>query len=202
MIEKYLGPVQFRDQEHEKSDAIGVARSMAWTAAGGDILSIEVSVVPGSGKLQLTGKLGDVMQESAHAAMSYLRSRANALEIDPERFEKTDVHLHVPSGAVPKDGPSAGITIALALVSAFTRRPVRHDIAMTGEVTLRGRVLPIGGLREKILAAHRHGLRDVIVPSLNEKDLVELPAKTLKEMNVIFVDHMDDVLSNALRRDE
>lgn len=200
LIEEYLGIIQFLDMEREREDLVGVATSMAWSATGGDLLSIEVSVVPGTGKLQLTGKLGDVMQESARAALSYLRSRADTLKVNIDKFETHDIHIHVPSGAVPKDGPSAGVTIAVALVSAFSGQKVRHEIAMTGEITLRGRVLPIGGVREKILAAHRSGLRKVILPKQNQKDLSEINRKTLKDMDVILVEHMDEVLPQVLAK--
>ncbi|KAB2902605.1 MAG: endopeptidase La [Anaerolineae bacterium] len=198
LVEEFLGPVQYLETEREREDLIGIATSMAWSAFGGDLLSIEVSIVPGTGKLQLTGKLGDVMQESARAALSYLRSRAESFSIDAAKFEHTDIHIHVPSGAVPKDGPSAGMTIAVALVSAFTGQKVRHEIAMTGEITLRGRILPIGGVREKILAAHRTGVRKVILPRQNQKDLVEINRKTLREMDVILVEHLDEVLPHVL----
>lgn len=198
IVEEYLGIPHFLELEREREDLVGIATSMAWSAAGGDLLSIEVSLVAGTGKLQLTGKLGDVMQESARAALSYLRSRADVLALDPHQFEQWDLHIHVPAGGVPKDGPSAGVTMAVALISAFTHQKVRHDCAMTGEITLRGRVLPIGGVREKILAAHRAGIRRVILPKQNQKDLADINRKTLKDLEVILVEHMDEVLPQVL----
>ncbi len=154
--------------------------------------------MPGKGKLTITGRLGDVMQESAQAALSYVRSRADELGLDKDFYQRIDIHIHVPEGAIPKDGPSAGITMATAVVSALTRTPVRHDVAMTGEVTLRGRVLPIGGLKEKVLAAHRGGIKTVLVPTENEKDIQEIPANILRTVNIVLVDHMDQVLRNSL----
>ena len=171
---------------------------MAYTQVGGEILSIEVTVIDGKGKLTLTGKLGEVMRESAQAALSYVRSRAVELGIDPRFHENKDIHMHIPEGAVPKDGPSAGITIATALASALTNRPVRHDVSMTGEITLRGRVLPIGGVKEKLLAAHRAGISRVLLPIENEKDLEEVPANILGKLQISFVEHMDQVLAHAL----
>ena len=180
---------------------MGVATGLAWTPVGGDIIFTEVTLMRGSGKLTLTGQLGDVMQESARAALSFVRSRAESLGIDPERFEKVDVHVHVPEGAIPKDGPSAGITVAAALVSAFTDVPVRADVAMTGEITLRGRVLPVGGIKDKVLAAYRAGIRTVVLPEENEKDLEEIPEDVRGEMEFVFVTHMDTVLERTLLRD-
>jgi ATP-dependent Lon protease len=198
IIEKYLGPPQFSKTEAEDDDEVGVATSIAWTSGGGDIMPVEVLLVNGKGNLQITGQIGDVMQESAQAAMSYLKSRAKELGVKPERFEDTDVHIHVPEGAIPKDGPSAGITIATAIISAFTGRKVRKDVGMTGEITLRGRVLPIGGIRIKVLAAHRAGLKTAILPTKNEKDLVDVPKKAKHDLEIITVGHMDDVLDIAL----
>ncbi len=198
-LDKYLGPPRFTYGLAEAQDEIGVATGVAWTEAGGDILPIEVTLLDGKGGLLLTGQLGDVMQESIQAALSYTRSRARQFKIDHRRFEKTDIHVHVPEGGIPKDGPSAGITVAAALISAFTQRPVRRDVAMTGEITLRGRVLPIGGLKEKVLAAHRAGIKTVIIPRKNQKDLVEIPKKVLHDLNILLIDHMDEVVGEALR---
>ncbi len=197
-IERFLGPIQFFETEAEREDEIGVATSVAWTMGGGDIMPIEVLLFEGKGNLQITGQIGDVMQESAQAAMSYLKSRAKDLKIKIERFEETDVHVHVPEGAIPKDGPSAGITIATAIISAFTERKVRKAVCMTGEITLRGRVLPIGGIRYKILAAHRSGLKTVIIPEKNKKDLVDVPKKIKNDLEILAVSHMDEVLDIAL----
>ncbi len=197
-LHRYLGPARFIYGLAEETDQVGVATSVAWTDAGGDVMPIEVSLMPGKGTLTLTGQLGEIMQESAQAAVSYTRSRAKDLGIERAAFEKTDIHIHIPEGAIPKDGPSAGITMATALVSAFTQRPVRRDVGMTGEITLRGRVLPIGGLREKTLAAHRAGLKTIIVPLKNKKDLVEIPKKVQRDLKFHFVESMDDVLSLAL----
>jgi ATP-dependent Lon protease len=178
-----------------------VATGVAWTEAGGDILPIEVTLLDGKGGLMLTGQLGDVMQESMQAALSYARSRAKQFKIEQINFDKIDIHVHVPEGGIPKDGPSAGITVAIALISAFTQRPVRREVGMTGEITLRGRVLPIGGLKEKVMAAHRAGLKTMIVPRKNEKDMVEIPKKILSDLKFILVDHMDEVVQEALRPD-
>ncbi|EGK14800.1 endopeptidase La [Kroppenstedtia eburnea] len=200
-LSKYLGPEKFRYGKAEETNPTGAATGLAWTAAGGDTLTIEVSVLPGKGKLTLTGKLGDVMKESAQAAFSYIRSRAEEWKIDPEFNEKNDIHIHVPEGAIPKDGPSAGITMATALVSALTGVPVSREVGMTGEITLRGRVLPIGGLKEKSLAAHRAGLTRILIPKENEKDLDEIPKSVSKELKITPVSHMDEVLKLALVRD-
>ncbi len=197
-LDKYLGPPQFISTLAEETDQVGVATGLAWTEAGGDIMAIEVSLMPGKGGLLLTGQLGDVMQESAQAALSYTRSRARQLAVEPEEFDRLDIHVHLPEGAIPKDGPSAGITLATALISALTQRKVRRDVAMTGEITLRGRVLPIGGVREKILTAHRLGVKNVLLPKRNEKDLVEIPKNVLRDLNIVLVSHMDEVLEQAL----
>jgi ATP-dependent Lon protease len=175
LVQKYLGPPRFKFGVTEGKDEIGLVNGLAWTPYGGELLQTEVSVVPGKGKLTITGKLGDVMQESARAAMSYVRSRANDLGLDPQFYQEVDLHVHFPEGATPKDGPSAGVTMATALVSALCKLPVRHDVAMTGEITLRGRVLPIGGLKEKVLAARRGGIRTVIIPRENKKDIRDIP---------------------------
>lgn len=197
-LEEFIGKPRFRFGQAEIRDQVGAATGLAYTTAGGDTLAIEVSVVPGKGKLTLTGKLGDVMKESAQAAFSYIRSRASELNIDPEFHEKNDIHIHVPEGAIPKDGPSAGITMATALVSALTGRAVRKEVGMTGEITLRGRVLPIGGLKEKSLAAHRAGLKTIIIPKENEKDLEDIPESVREDLTYIPVEHLDEVLEHAL----
>jgi ATP-dependent Lon protease len=193
-----LGKHIFRYGQAEKTDQVGMATGLAYTAAGGDTLAIEVSVAPGKGKLILTGKLGDVMKESAQAAFSYIRSRAEELQIDPDFHEKNDIHIHVPEGAVPKDGPSAGITMATALISALTGIPVSKEVGMTGEITLRGRVLPIGGLKEKTLSAHRAGLTKIILPAENEKDLDDIPESVKENLTFVLASHLDEVLEHAL----
>ena len=193
-----LGPQKFRDLQAEKKNEIGAVTGLAWTEVGGQILQTEVILMEGRGKLTITGKLGDVMQESAQAAMSYVRSRALALGLPKDFYRTLDIHVHVPEGAIPKDGPSAGITIATSICSALTKIPARATVAMTGEITLRGKVLPIGGLKEKILAAHRHGLTEAIMPRDNEKDLVDIPENIRRDMKLHFVDHMDEVLRIAL----
>ena len=200
-IPHYLGVPKFRHGKAEEKNEIGVATGLAWTEVGGELLVIETAVMSGRGKLTITGKLGDVMQESVQAAMSYVRSRTDYLGIYKDLYRKVDIHVHVPEGAIPKDGPSAGIAIATSIASALTRMPVRSDIAMTGEITLRGRVLPIGGLKEKILAAHRGNIYTVIIPKENEKDLKEIPDKILKSLDIILVEHVDEVLQKCLMKD-
>ena len=199
-LHKYLGVPKYLPESELEKDEIGVATGLAWTEAGGDVLYIEATVMKGKGQLTLTGHLGDVMKESAQAALSYVRSREKTLGINPDMFSKTDLHIHVPAGAIPKDGPSAGITMATAIASAMAQIPARRDLAMTGEITLRGRVLPIGGLKEKILAAKRAQLNTVILPKRNKKDLDEIPKHILKGIQLVFADTMDDVMRVALRR--
>ncbi|MDO8753245.1 MAG: endopeptidase La, partial [Anaerolineales bacterium] len=198
MIEKLLGPQQVFPSEAEQTDEVGVATSLAWTETGGEIMPVEVAILEGKGGLQMTGQMGEVMQESGQAALTYIKSRAAALKIDLETFERLDIHVHMPEGGIPKDGPSAGITMATAIVSALTGRPVHRHVGMTGEITLRGRVLPIGGVREKVLAAHRAGLKTVILPEKNLKDLVDMPKTARSELKIVPVKHMDDVLAIAL----
>ncbi|MBI3329335.1 MAG: endopeptidase La [Nitrospinae bacterium] len=198
-IAAYLGPAKFQATLAEEGDEVGLATGLAWTPVGGDILFVEATPVPGKGALILTGHLGEVMRESAQAALTYTRSRAQALGIDPGFYEHADVHIHVPAGAIPKDGPSAGITITTALISALTKRAVRKDVGMTGEITLRGKVLPVGGIKEKVLAAHRAGIKTLILPRDNAKDLAELPAPVREDMQFILVSHMDEVIRAALR---
>jgi ATP-dependent Lon protease len=198
---EYLGPAKFRDLQADKTNEVGATVGLAWTEVGGSILTTEAAVMEGKGKLQTTGKLGDVMQESAHAAMSYVRSRAQLLGLPRDFYRNVDIHVHVPEGAIPKDGPSAGITIATSICSALTNIPVRYDLAMTGEITVRGRVLPIGGLKEKVLAAHRQGIFELVLPKDNEKDLPDIPESIRKEMKLHFVTSMDEVLKIALERE-
>jgi ATP-dependent Lon protease len=197
-VTQYLGVPRFRNTMAEETNEIGVATGLAWTEVGGEILVTEATLMSGKGHLTLTGKLGDVMQESAQAAMSYVRSKAEEYGIAKDFNKRTDVHIHVPEGAIPKDGPSAGITLATALVSALTRVPIRKDVAMTGEITLRGKVLPIGGVKEKVLAAHRAGIKNLILPKDNEKDLADIPKNVLDTLNVYMVQTMDEVLKVAL----
>ena len=197
-VEKLLGPQQYFQPEAEQSDEVGVVTSLAWTENGGEIMPVEVAVLEGKGGMQMTGQMGEVMQESGQAALTYIKSRAQKLNIDMEVFERMDIHVHMPEGAIPKDGPSAGITMATAVISALTGRPVYKHVGMTGEITLRGRVLPIGGVREKVLAAHRAGLKTVLLPEKNIKDLVDLPKAAKSELKIIPVKHMDDVLKIAL----
>jgi ATP-dependent Lon protease len=200
-LPELLGPWKFRDLQFEKKNEVGAATGLAWTEVGGQLLTVECTLMEGKGKLTITGKLGDVMQESAQAAMSYIRSRAHQFGLPRDFYRNLDVHIHVPEGAIPKDGPSAGITLATTICSALTRIPVRGDVAMTGEITLRGKVLGIGGLKEKLMAAHRHGILEVIVPRENEKDLPDIPDAIKRTMKLRFVDSMDEVLKIALERE-
>ncbi len=197
-VQRLLGPPRFRYGTAEAMDQVGLTTGLAWTELGGELLTIEATVLPGKGKLMITGKLGEVMQESAQAAMSYVRSRARLLGLDGRFVENMDIHVHVPEGAIPKDGPSAGITMATTLVSALCKIPVRKDVAMTGEITLRGRVLPIGGLKEKVLAAHRGGIKKILIPKENEKDVLEIPRRVRAALQILPVEHMDQVLKEAL----
>jgi ATP-dependent Lon protease len=199
-VPKYLGPIKISSTLIEKKDDIGMSTGLAWTEAGGDILFIEVALMPGKGNLILTGQLGEVMKESCQAAMSYIRARARALGLDEKFYQKLDIHVHVPEGAVPKDGPSAGIAITTAIISALTKIPVNRKVGMTGEVTLRGRALEIGGVKEKVIAAHRAGLKTVILPKDNKKDLEDVPKEVIKDLSFKFVEHMDEVLGLALKR--
>jgi ATP-dependent Lon protease len=198
VLPKYLGAPKILPEEMLKKDQVGVATGLAWTATGGDVLFIEATAMKGKGRLTLTGSLGDVMKESAQAALSFARTRARVYGIREEFFATHDLHVHIPEGAIPKDGPSAGITLATALVSALTRVAARRDVAMTGEITLRGKVLPIGGVKEKVLAAHRAGIKNLILPKDNEKDLADIPKNVLDTLNVYMVQTMDEVLKIAL----
>jgi ATP-dependent Lon protease len=197
-IERFAGPPQFFNLEAELHDEIGVATAVAWTESGGEIMPVEVLLLEGKGNLQITGQIGNVMQESAQAALSYIKSKAREFELDTEVFEQVDIHIHIPEGAIPKDGPSAGITMCTALVSAFTGRQVYRQVGMTGEITLRGRVLPVGGVREKVLAAHRAGIKTVILPKRNVKDLIDVPKRARNELKIVPVEHVDQVLAVAL----
>jgi ATP-dependent Lon protease len=201
-LEEFLGPARYRADVESRQDQIGVVTGLAWTEHGGELLPVEVAAMPGRGGLTITGRLGDVMQESARAALSFARSRANHLHIDLEKLEKTDLHIHLPEGAIPKDGPSAGITMATAIISVITQRPVRSDIGMTGEITLTGRVLPIGGLKEKALAAHRAGIKYIVAPASNKPDWSELPRTVRQDLEPIWVENMDDVIAAVLRESQ
>jgi ATP-dependent Lon protease len=199
-LENYLGIPKYKIDKIEKEDAVGLATGLAWTEIGGEVLSVETIVMPGKGKLTLTGQLGDVMQESGKAALTYARSRAAKLKINNKFYENCDIHVHIPEGAIPKDGPSAGITMATSLISSLTDIPIRKDVAMTGEITLRGRVLPVGGLKEKILAAYQSGIKTIIIPQDNVKNLEDLPNDIKKRLKFIMVKNIDEVLKNALIR--
>src|SRR5580698_7323620 len=199
-VEELLGPPRYPFEEAETEPEIGAVTGLAWTSTGGDLMSIEALRMPGTGRLTVTGQLGDVMRESVDAAYSYVRSRASTLGVEDKEFRETDIHVHFPAGAIPKDGPSAGLAVTLAIASVLSRRAVRRDVAMTGEVTLRGRALEIGGVKEKVLAAYRAGLREVILPKSNEKDLRDVPPEVLKDLHFEFVSHMDEVLKIALTK--
>jgi ATP-dependent Lon protease len=197
-LEKWLGPPRFPARRLPEEDLIGVASGLAWTEYGGDVLPVEVMVLPGGGKINLTGRLGEVMRESAKTALSYAKSRASAFGLAPDFADRVDLHLHMPEGAIPKDGPSAGVCITTAVVSALSRVPVRRDVAMTGEITLLGKVLPIGGLNEKVVAASLAGYRHVIVPKDNEPDWIDLPKESKRGLEVTFASHVDEVIRHAL----
>ena len=201
-LREFLGPRRFLDEVMEGKDEIGVATGLAWTESGGEILFVETVVLPGKGNLLLTGNMGEIMQESAKIALSCVRARAQEWNIPPDFYEKNDIHVHVPAGAIPKDGPSAGITMVVSMISALARVPVRHDVAMTGEITLTGKVLPVGGIKEKVLAAYRAGIREVILPRENEKDLQEVPEEVKKTMNFLLVENVNQVLDLALVKEE
>ena len=196
-VKKYLGKELYIYDVANETNEVGVVRGLAWTSVGGDTLQIEVNVMPGKGEYKLTGKLGDVMKESAQAGISYIRSISDCYHLEENYFEKHDVHIHIPEGAVPKDGPSAGITMATAMLSAITNHPVYANIAMTGEITLRGRVLPIGGLKEKILAAKMANIKTVLVPEKNKRDVAEISSEILKNIQIVYVDNMDEVIERA-----
>jgi ATP-dependent Lon protease len=201
-VPKYLGVPKFRHGETEGKDQIGLSTGLAWTEVGGELLVIEATIMKGTGKMVMTGKLGDVMQESVQAALTYVRSRADEFGLPEHYYKETDVHVHVPEGAIPKDGPSAGIAMVTAIASAYMKKKVRGDLAMTGEITLRGRILPIGGLKEKLLAAHRGNIKTVIIPKDNEKDLAEVPANVIKALKIIPAEHMDEVLAVAFVKED
>ena len=201
-LENYLGKKRFRYDIITGEAEVGVTTGLAWTVVGGDTLFIETTVVPGSGKLVLTGQLGEVMQESAKAGISYIRSIADKLGIDPNFYKEKDLHIHIPEGAVPKDGPSAGVTMCTAIISTLTDTPVRKDIAMTGEITLRGKVLPVGGIREKVLAAHRAGIKKVLLPAENERDIEDIPKNVRKQMEFVLLHTVDEALEQALVKEE
>jgi ATP-dependent Lon protease len=202
ILHKFLGPVKFFPEVAERTSEPGVATGLAWTPSGGDIIFVEATKMRGEKGLTLTGQLGDVMKESAQAALAYVRSKAKELGIDEDFFGKNDIHIHVPAGAIPKDGPSAGITMFIALTSLLTNKPVRNDVAMTGEITLRGLVLPVGGIKEKVLAGMRAGIKTIILPQKNEKDLEEIPERIRNQMNFKFIQRMDEAIELALKHTE
>ncbi len=197
-VQEFLGAPKYTSEVAERTSESGVATGLAWTRVGGEILFIEATRMYGTGKLQLTGQLGDVMKESAHAALSFVRSNAHRFGVQKDFLEKNDLHIHIPAGAMPKDGPSAGVTMFTALVSLLTNLKVRHDVAMTGEITLRGRVLPVGGVKEKVLAAHRAGIKRILLPERNRVDLEEVPQEIIESLDFLFVSHMDQLLEHAL----
>jgi ATP-dependent Lon protease len=199
-IPKFLGPIRFTSETKSRTQVPGVATGLAWTQAGGEILFIEATAMPGQKQMILTGQLGDVMKESARAAMSFVRANAKKLKIEEEFFNTHDIHIHIPAGAIPKDGPSAGVTMLTAITSLITGRTIKKDLAMTGEITLRGQVMPVGGIKEKVLAAHRAGIKTVLLPKWNEKDLEDIPKKVQKEIEFHFLDKMMDVLNLALEK--
>jgi ATP-dependent Lon protease len=200
LVEKYLGVPKFKEKRADKEDKVGSAVGLAWTSLGGDILDIEVSVMPGKEKLTLTGQLGDVMKESAFAGLSYIRSNAKKFGLTNSFFSNKEVHIHIPEGAIPKDGPSAGITMTIAMLSALTSNPTRSDVAMTGEITLRGEILPIGGLNEKLLAAQRSGIKTVLIPKENQKDLKEIPDKIKEGLQIVTVENLEDALKFIFKK--
>jgi ATP-dependent Lon protease len=197
-LAEFLGPIKYLPTKLESTDQIGLVTGLAWTQVGGEVLPTEVVAIKGKGHLQLTGQLGDVMKESAQAGVTYIRNHAQKLGLDEDFYDKMDVHIHLPEGAIPKDGPSAGITMATALASALTGQPVHHDLAMTGEITLRGTVLPVGGIKEKVLAAHRAGIKKILLPVENKRDMDEIPDSVKMDVQFVFVEHMDEVLEQAL----
>ena len=201
-VQEFLGKKKFRFDIIKGEKEVGVTTGLAWTVVGGDTLFIETTAVPGSGRLVLTGQLGDVMQESAKAGISYIRSAAKKLKIDEDFYKKIDLHIHIPEGAIPKDGPSAGVTMCTAIISTLTGIPARKDIAMTGEITLRGKILPVGGIREKVMAAHRAGIRKVLLPKDNEADIQDIPETVRNEMEFVLIKHVNDALKQVLVKDK
>jgi len=196
-LEKYLGKKRFHYDKMQGENEVGVTTGLAWTIVGGDTLFIETAVLPGTGQLSLTGQLGEVMQESAKAAISYIRSKGEQLHVSPDFYKEKDIHIHIPEGATPKDGPSAGVTMCISVISALTGKKVRKEVAMTGEITLRGKILPVGGIKEKVLAAHRAGIKKVLLPVENEQDIEELPAVVKKEVEFVLIKNVDDAIREA-----